>query len=187
MPTHQLGSDRSSRPTTRGRFLSLKQLWIAIRRGRRRTRLRKAFLWRNPLHAWHFAQSLNLPQADRADARIPARLGVERRPAPHLPQDLVRAALAELAARHDQIKCMEKQEKNRLTKTAGPMIRADIRASLKGLAARIARFKAKISDHLARHRVACGPRPQGPQVSKVLRPKTDRARACRGAPSFLNV
>lgn len=103
----------------------------------------------NPLHAWHFAQSLNLPKTDRVDARMLARLGAERQPAPHLPQDPARAVLAELADRRDQLKRMETQEKNRLAKTVSPMIRADIRASLKALAARIARFETEIAAHLA--------------------------------------
>jgi transposase len=109
------------------------------------------FVRLNPLHAWHFAQSLNLPKTDRVDARMLARLGAERQPAPHLAQDPARAELAELADRRDQLKRMETQEKNRLTKTVSPLIRADIRASLKALAARIARFEAEIADHLARH------------------------------------
>jgi transposase len=109
------------------------------------------FVRLNPLHAWHFAQSLNLPKTDRVDARMLARLGAERQPAPHLPQDPGRAELAELADRRDQLKRMETQEKNRLDKTMSPLIRADIRASLKALAARIARFEAEIADHLERH------------------------------------
>jgi transposase len=110
----------------------------------------RPFVRLNPLHAWHFAQSLNLPKTDKTDARMLARLGAERQPAPHLPQDPARVALAELANRRDQLKRMETQEKNRLTKTVSPMIRADIRASLKALAARIASFEAEIADHLAR-------------------------------------
>jgi transposase len=110
----------------------------------------RPFVRLNPLHAWHFAQSLNLPKTDRVDARMLARFGAERRPAPHLPQDPARAELAELADRRDQLKRMETQEKNRLTKAVSPLIRADIRASLKALAARIARFEAEIGDHLDR-------------------------------------
>lgn len=112
---------------------------------------KQPFVRLNPLHAWHFAQSLNLPKTDRTDARMLARLGAERQPAPHLPPDPARAALAELADRRDQLKRMETQEKNRLTKTSSPMIRVDIRASLKALSARIARFEAEIAGHLARH------------------------------------
>lgn len=111
----------------------------------------RRFVRLNPLHAWHFAQSLNLPKTDRVDARMLARLGAERQPAPHLPQDPARAELAELADRRDQLKRMETQEKNRLSKTLSPLIRADIRASLKALATRIARFGAEIADHLARN------------------------------------
>lgn len=111
----------------------------------------RPFVRLNPLHAWHFAQSLNLPKTDRVDARMLARFGAERQPAPHLPPDPARAELAELADRRDQLKHMETQEKNRLSKTVSPMIRADICASLKALAARIARFGAEIADHLARH------------------------------------
>jgi transposase len=109
------------------------------------------FVRLNPLHAWHFAQSLNLPKTDRVDARMLARFGAERQPAPHLPPDPARAALAELADRRDQLKRMETQEKNRLSKTMSLMIRADIRASLKAFALRIARFDAEIADHLATH------------------------------------
>ena len=108
------------------------------------------FVRLNPLHAWHSAQSLNLPKTDRVDARMLARLGAERQPAPQLPQEPARARLAELADRRDQLKRMETQEKNRLTKTVSPLIRADIRASLTALSARIARFEAEIADHLAR-------------------------------------
>jgi len=111
----------------------------------------RPFVRLNPLQAWHFAQSLNLPKTDQVDARMLARLGAERQPAPHLPPDPARAGLAELADRRDQLKRMETQEKNRLAKTQSPLIRADIRASLKALAARIARFDAEIAGHLARH------------------------------------
>lgn len=110
----------------------------------------RPFVRLNPLHAWHFAQSLNLPKTDRTDARMLARLGAECQPTPHQPQDPARGELAELADRRDQLKRMETQEKNRLTKTMSPMIRADIRASLKALGLRIARFEAEIADHLAR-------------------------------------
>ena len=41
----------------------------------------RGFVRLNPLHAWHFAQSLNLPKTDRVDARMLARLGTERQPA----------------------------------------------------------------------------------------------------------
>lgn len=111
----------------------------------------RPFVRLNPLHAWHFAQSLNLPKTDRTDARMLARLGAERQPVPHLPQDPARAELAELVDRRDQLKRMETQEKNRLGKTATPMIRTDIRASLKVLGARIKRFEAEIAAHLARN------------------------------------
>jgi transposase len=110
----------------------------------------RPFVRLNPLHAWHFAQSLNLPKTDRVDARMLARFGAERQPAPQLPQDPARGELAELADRRDQLKRMETQEKNRLAKTVSPVIRADIRASLKALGLRIARFEAEIADHLAR-------------------------------------
>ena len=108
----------------------------------------RPFVRVNPLHAWHFAQSLNLPKTDRVDARMLARFGSERQLAPHRPQDPARAELAELADRRDQLKRMETQEKNRLRKTASPAIRADIRASLKALAARVARFEQAIAELL---------------------------------------
>ena len=76
----------------------------------------RPFVRVNPLHAWHFAQSLNLPKTDRVDARMLARFGSERQLAPHRPQDPARAELAELADRRDQLKRMETQEKNRLSR-----------------------------------------------------------------------
>lgn len=109
----------------------------------------RPFVRLNPLHSWHFAQSLNLPKTDRTDARMLARMGSERQPEPQLPPEPARIALTELACRRDQLKRMETQEKNRLDKTASPAIRADIRASLAGIARRIARFEAAIRAQLA--------------------------------------
>lgn len=112
-------------------------------------RARQPFVRLNPLHAWHFARSLNLPKTDRVDARMLARLGAERRPEPHVPADPARLELAQLVDRRDQLKRMETQEKNRLDKAVGTLVRADIRASLRQLARRIARFEANIAAHLA--------------------------------------
>lgn len=111
----------------------------------------RPFVRLNPLYAWHFAQSLNLPKTDKVDARMLARFGAERQPAPHVPRDPDRAALTELADRRDQLKRMETQEKNRMAKTTTPIIRADIRASLRALATRIAHFETAIANHLACH------------------------------------
>lgn len=111
---------------------------------------KRPFVRLNPLHAWHFAQSLNLPKTDKTDARMLARLGTERQPVPHLPPDPARTELAQLVDRRDQLKRMETQEKNRLGKATKPIIRAAIRASLKALANRIARFETEIAALLAR-------------------------------------
>ncbi len=116
----------------------------AVRAGRPFVRL-------NPLHAWHFARSLNLPKTDRVDARMLARLGRERQPEPHRPPAASRAELAALAGRRDELKRMETQEKNRLADAGGDFVACDIRASLRALAARIARIEAEIEAHLARH------------------------------------
>lgn len=115
------------------------------------TGARQAYVRLNPLHAWHLAQSLNLPKTDKSDARMLARLGAERQPAPHVPPEPARTELAELVNRRDQLKRMETQEKNRLGKTASPVIRADIRASLSALAIRIKRFETDIAACLARN------------------------------------
>lgn len=103
----------------------------------------------NPLHSWHFAQSLNLPKTDRVDARMLARLGQERQPEPAPAIDPAREALAELVHRRDQLRRMETQEKNRLARTADSLVARDIRASLKALGGRVARFDAAIARHLA--------------------------------------
>lgn len=104
----------------------------------------------NPLHAWHFAQSLNLPKTDKVDARMLARFGAERQPAPQVPRMAQRDELAGLADRRDQLKRMETQEKNRLSKATNSAVRADIRAVLQTLAIRIARFERAIDALLAR-------------------------------------
>lgn len=105
----------------------------------------------NPLYAWHFAQSLNLPKTDRVDAAMLARLGAERRLQPQAKWDAERAELAELNGRRDQLKRMETQEKNRLGKTFSSAVKADIRANLRRLGASLARIEAAIADFLKRH------------------------------------
>ena len=110
----------------------------------------------NPLHGWHFARSLNLPKTDRVDARMLARFGAERHPEPDPPADPARRDLAALSQRRDQLKRMETQEKNRLAEAALPVVRRDLRASLKALAARIGRIEAAIRAHLAAHPALAG-------------------------------
>jgi len=105
---------------------------------------KRRFVRVNPLHAWHYAQSLNLPKTDRVDARMLARFGTERQPAPTPLRDPARDELAELTGRRDHLKRMETEEKNRLARTANPIAARDIRASIKTLAQRIARFDAEI-------------------------------------------
>jgi len=73
----------------------------------------------NPLHAWHFARSLNLAKTDRVaqnarfqrDAAMLARLGAERQPEPDPAPDPAREDLRALGQRRDQLKRMEVQEK----------------------------------------------------------------------------
>ena len=102
----------------------------------------------NPLHGWHFSRSLNLPKTDRVDAWMLARMGAERRLERSAPLDPERAELAELNTRRDQLKRMETQEKNRLGKTVSSAVKADIRATLRMLARRIARIEAGITGFL---------------------------------------
>jgi transposase len=104
----------------------------------------------NPLHGWHFAQSLNLPKTDRIDARMLARLGAERQLEPAPACDPARVELAALSQRRDQLKRMETQEKNRLADTAHPLLRRDLRASLKALEKRRVRIEAAIAAHLGK-------------------------------------
>jgi transposase len=114
----------------------------------------------NPLHAWHFARSLNLPKTDRVaqnarfqrDAAMLARLGAERQPAPDAAPDPAREELRALASRRDQLKRMAAQEKNRLSDCTLDLVGKDIRAELKGLARRIENIEKAIAEHLARHR-----------------------------------
>jgi transposase len=101
----------------------------------------------NPLHAWHFARSLNLAKTDRVDAAMLARLGAEREPAADPALEPAREELRSLVQRRDQLKRMETQEKNRLSAATHPLVLRDIRAELAGLA----RIEAAIAAHVARH------------------------------------
>lgn len=105
----------------------------------------------NPLHAWHFAQSLNLPKTDRVDAQMLARLGRERQPVPDVFANPAREELAELVQRRDQLKRMETQEKHRISKAIRPVVLRDLRASLADLGRRIQRLEAEIAAHLSCH------------------------------------
>jgi transposase len=105
----------------------------------------------NPLHAWHFARSLNLAKTDRVDARMLARLGAERQPDPDPAGDPARAALRALSQRRDQLKRMQTQEKNRLSAAGLPVVARDIRAELANLARRLVRIDKAIAEHIARH------------------------------------
>jgi transposase len=105
----------------------------------------------NPLHAWHFARSLNRAKTDRLDAAMLARLGAERQPAPDAQLDPAREELRALVQRRDQLKRMETQEKNRLSACSLPLVAKDIRGELANLARRVERIEKAIADHLARH------------------------------------
>jgi transposase len=105
----------------------------------------------NPLHAWHFARSLNRAKTDRLDAAMLARLGAERQPRPDAPLDLARDELRGLVQRRDQLKRMQVQEKNRLSACDHPPVARDIRQELANLARRVARIEKAIAGHLARH------------------------------------
>ena len=109
------------------------------------------FVRLNPLHAWHFARSLNLAKTDRVDARMLARLGAERQPAPDPYGDPVREELRALSQRRDQLKRMIAQEKNRLGEAGHPLALRDIRAGIAGLERRLAAFDKAIAAHIARH------------------------------------
>lgn len=110
-----------------------------------------AFARVNPLHGWHFAQSLNRPKTDRTDAAVLAQMGAERRLAPTPEPAPAVQELGQLARRRDQLKRMETQEKNRLAEAAPALVRADIRAVLDVLGRRIARVEAAIRAHLSAH------------------------------------
>jgi transposase len=105
----------------------------------------------NPLHAWHFARSLNLPKTDRVDAAMLARLGAERQPAPDAAPEPAREELRALVQRRDQLKRMTAQEKNRLGDCGHPRVADDIRAELANLARRVVWIEKAIADHIARH------------------------------------
>lgn len=105
----------------------------------------------NPLQAWHFAQSLNLPKTDRVDACMLARLGAERQLDPDPGLSPERAQLRALNDRRTQLKRMETQEKNRLARCSARAVATDIRASLRSLALRIAKIERAIDACFAKH------------------------------------
>jgi len=105
----------------------------------------------NPLHAWHFARSLNRAKTDRLDAAMLARLGPERQLGPEAALDPAREELRDLVQRRDQLKRMQVQEKNRLSACSHPLVAEDIRDEIAALAACIGRIEAAIAAHLARH------------------------------------
>ena len=109
------------------------------------------FVRLNPLHAWRFARSLNLPKTDRVDARMLARLGAERQPDPDPASNPAREELRALEQRRDQLKRMETQEKNRLAAAILPLVARDVRAELANLARRLARIDKAIAAHIAGH------------------------------------
>ena len=113
--------------------------------------LGQAYFRLNPLHAWHFGQSLNLPKTDRVDAAMLARLGMERALTPAPAYAAHRAELAELNARRDQLKRMQTQEKNRLSKTVFPGVRSDIREVLRVLGRHVDKIEAQINEFIAQH------------------------------------
>lgn len=116
----------------------------------------------NPLHAWHFARSLNLAKTDRLDAAMLARLGVERQLEPEAALDPAREELRELVQRRDQLKRMQAQEKNRLHACSHPLVADDIQGEIAALAVRIGRIEAAVDAHLARH-------PALAEASRLLR------------------
>ena len=105
----------------------------------------------NPLHAWHFARSLNLAKTDRVDAAMLARLGAERQPEPDPAPDPAREDFRALGQRRDQLKRMEVQEKNRRAACTLEAVAAGIGEMLAILAAHIARIDKAIAEHVSRH------------------------------------
>jgi transposase len=113
----------------------------------------------NPLHAWHFARSLNLAKTDRVaqnarfqrDAAMLARLGAERQPEPDPAPDPAREDLRALGQRRDQLKRMEVQEKNRRAACPLEAVAAGIGEMLAILAAHIERIDKAIAEHVSRH------------------------------------
>lgn len=79
-----------------------------------------------------------------------SRFGRERQLQADAAHDPLRDELAELVQRRDQLKRMETQEKNRLSRTGNRWVAADIRASLRSMARRIARIENEIDALLER-------------------------------------
>jgi transposase len=105
----------------------------------------------NPLHGWHFGRSLNLPKTDRVDARMLARIGAERALEPSPGFDAVRAELAELVGRRDQIERMRTQEINRSKKTWSQDVAEDIALVREVLDARLKAADRRIAAFIKAH------------------------------------
>ena len=112
-----------------------------------------AFARINPLHGWHYSQSLNLAKTDRLDARMLARFGAERHPPATPPEERARVELGQLNQRRDQLRRMITQEKNCLRACVLDLVKRAITASLRSLAAQVSAIATAIAAHLRAHPV----------------------------------
>jgi len=111
-----------------------------------------AFARVNPRQAREFARATGqLAKTDRVDARMLAEMGraLALRPTP--PENPVRARLANLVARREDLTDMIRREKNRAGQARDPYVARDIKSLPRVLWGRVARLEAEIAQHIARH------------------------------------
>ena len=103
----------------------------------------------SPDRVRHFARALGiLAKTDRIDAAVLARYAALVQPALRRAPDAAARTLASLAARRRQLTAMLAAEKNRLQSTTAEL-RADVRAHIRWLEARITRLDACIRGTIA--------------------------------------
>jgi transposase len=92
---------------------------------------RQPFVRLNPLHAWHFAQSLNLPKTDRVDARMLAAMGTALDLTPDQPVARDQRELKELQIARNALVKDSTRLKNRLKTQQLAFNRRQTKARLK--------------------------------------------------------
>lgn len=104
----------------------------------------------NPAQARAFARSVGqLAKTDAIDARLLARMAQALRPDPQPQANPVRARLAELSGRRDQLVQMRQQEQTRAHAVTDPDLGDDLAGHIAQLTERIGRLETLIADLIA--------------------------------------
>jgi transposase len=116
------------------------------------TRFKADYCVVNPRHAREFARSTGtLAKTDKVDAAVLARMGRALELQPTLPAPPERVELGDLVARRDDLVAMIGAERNRLSQSRDPWIRAGITSHIKVMARQRQAIEARIAALIAAH------------------------------------